>query len=34
MTLRFLFAAVLLLQAGTSMYQERDFLSRVRRLTE
>src|SRR6266542_3230116 len=33
MTLRFMLAAVLLLQAGASTYQERDFLSRVRRLT-
>src|SRR6266513_3277667 len=33
MPLRFMFAAVLLLQAGTSTYQERDFLTRVRRLT-
>jgi Tol biopolymer transport system component len=30
---RALFAATLLLQAGTPAYQERDFLSRVRRLT-
>src|SRR6266487_1255152 len=33
MTLRFMLPAVLLLQAGASTYQERDFLSRVRRLT-
>src|SRR5467141_5387957 len=30
---RVLTAAALLLQAGTASYQERDFLSRVRRLT-
>src|SRR6266496_2436358 len=33
MTHRFLLALLLLAQAGTPTYQERDFLSRVRRLT-